>query len=703
MIGHTTAIIGAAEVLLHLLGAIVCTSVVSWMMTRREARSAERDAIIVALSVTAVWCIVLAATGAGSRPAIFAETGRDIAWLFVLYRLFASDGRHHSLLPIQPLMIALVFVELLQFVLLAIDSTLVLTAHLAQTVFHLSAMFRVMVAVGVLVLLHNLYLGAAPTVRVRLRWITASLGAIWVFDLNFYTVAYLGDGLPDGLAALRGLTAAMIAVPMAIGTSRAGGDLKFGPSRIVAFQSLLLLVIGAYLLFMVIVAQSLALIGGNAARLAQVGFVFVTSMVALLRLPSPQLRGWLKVTVIKHLFQHRYDYRAEWLRFTQTIGRGGDSAMPLHERAVQALADVTDSPGGLLLSSDERGGLEMAAVWQWTEMTVPPIPISSSVAAMIERDRMIIDLDDVRSSSTTAAPFPNWLIDSQSAWALVPLMHYNRLVGVIVLARPLSYRKLDWEDFDLLRVVGQQLASFLAERNGQEALGEATRFEEFHRRIAFVMHDIKNLASQMSLLARNAEKHADNPDFRADMLVTLRNSADKLNNLLARLGRYGSGAAERVEPVSLEQLATQVSARFAGGHPVVITESTPCEVLANPENLDQALVHLVQNAVDASPAESTVFLRVIRDQLNGMIEILDAGPGMSADFIRTRLFKPFVSSKSGGFGIGAFEARELIRAMNGRLDVESREGLGTRFFVRLPLSATPSLSGDPMALIAKVA
>ena len=703
MIGHTTTIIGAAEVLLHLLGAIVCTSVVSWMMTRREARSAEREVIIVALSVTAVWCIVLAATGAGSRPAIFAETGRDIAWLFVLYRLFASDGRHHSLAPIQPLMIALVFVELLQFVLLAIDSTLVLTAQLAQTVFHLSAMFRVMVAVGVLVLVHNLYFGAAPTDRVRLRWITASLGAIWVFDLNFYTVAYLGDGLPDGLAALRGLTAAMIAVPMAIGTSRAGGDLKFGPSRIVAFQSLLLLVIGAYLLFMVIVAQSLALIGGNAARLAQVGFVFVTSMVALLWLPSPQLRGWLKITVIKHLFQHRYDYRAEWLRFTQTIGRGGDSALPLHERAVQALADVTDSPGGLLLSSDERGGLELAAVWQWTEMTVPPIPISSAVAALIERDRMIIDLDDVRASSTTAVPFPNWLIDSQSAWALVPLMHYNRLVGVIVLARPLSYRKLDWEDFDLLRVVGQQLASFLAERNGQEALGEATRFEEFHRRIAFVMHDIKNLASQMSLLAQNAEKHADNPDFRADMLVTLRNSADKLNNLLARLGRYGSGAAERVEPVSLEQLVTQVSARFAGGHPVVITESTPCEVLANPENLDQALVHLVQNAVDASPAESTVFLRVIRDQLNGMIEILDAGPGMSADFIRTRLFKPFVSSKSGGFGIGAFEARELVRAMNGRLDVESREGLGTRFFVRLPLSATSSLSGDPMSLIAKVA
>ena len=86
-----------------------------------------------------------------------------------------------------------------------------------------------------------------------------------------------------------------------------------------------------------------------------------------------------------------------------------------------------------------------------------------------------------------------------------------------------------------------------AEQAGQEALGEAQRFDEFNRRIAFVMHDIKNLASQLSLLARNAEKHADNPAFRADMLVTLRNSADKLNALLARLGRYGGGGAEPAE------------------------------------------------------------------------------------------------------------------------------------------------------------
>ncbi|MCB2061797.1 MAG: PEP-CTERM system histidine kinase PrsK, partial [Novosphingobium sp.] len=246
-------------------------------------------------------------------------------------------------------------------------------------------------------------------------------------------------------------------------------------------------------------------------------------------------------------------------------------------------------------------------------------------------------------------------------------------------------------DFDLLRVVGQQLASYLAEHASQEALAEASRFDDFHRRIAFVMHDIKNLASQLSLLARNAELHADKPEFRDDMLVTLRNSADKLNALLARLSRYGAGTVDRMEQVSAADVARQVADSFKGGHPVVLGECHQCMVTANRESLEQVLVHLIQNGIDASQENRPVFLTLTCDGLQACFEVVDSGCGMSPDFVRNRLFKPFVSSKQGGFGIGAFEARELVRAMRGRLDVESREGLGSRFIVRLPLSATTDL------------
>jgi putative PEP-CTERM system histidine kinase len=204
--------------------------------------------------------------------------------------------------------------------------------------------------------------------------------------------------------------------------------------------------------------------------------------------------------------------------------------------------------------------------------------------------------------------------------------------------------------------------------------------------MAFVMHDIKNLVSQLSLLAANAEKHADNPAFRADMLVTLRNSADKLSALLARLGRYGSGQVNTIGPIELVNLARSIAERFKPVHPVALTRDTPVRIMGNREALEQALIHLVQNAIDVSEPDMPVFLDITGQSLHGAIDVVDSGSGMSPEFVRTGLFKPFVSSKPGGFGIGAFEARELVKAMGGRIAVESREGLGTRFSVVLPLA-----------------
>ncbi|HUQ13514.1 MAG TPA: ATP-binding protein, partial [Novosphingobium sp.] len=182
-----------------------------------------------------------------------------------------------------------------------------------------------------------------------------------------------------------------------------------------------------------------------------------------------------------------------------------------------------------------------------------------------------------------------------------------------------------------------------------------------------------------------------NPDFRADMLVTLRNSAEKLQALLARLSRYGASALDRLEELDPRDVVRAVAAAGATQHPVIVGECQDCRVIGNRETLEQVLTHLVQNAIDASAPDRPVTIRVSSSGLHCAIEVADTGAGMSADFVRNRLFKPFVSTKPGGFGIGAFEARELVRAMQGRLDVESREGLGSRFTVRLPIAAAAEL------------
>lgn len=667
---------------LYLAGAASAVAGAGWIWSRGDKDRSDRDPVVHALVLTAAWCMVVAALGPNSFLAASGEVFRNVAWLVVVYRLFENDGRHESMRPIRPVVLVLSVVELLQILLLVINANSSADQEIGILIFQISALFKVMVAVGVLVLMHNLYVGAVQSVRGVLRWTSAALLAMWAFDLNFFTVAYLGGALPEELAVIRGLVVAVITIPLVIGSTRSAATIRLRPSRSVTFQTLSLLVIGTYLLVMVGIAQSLSMLGGDAARLTQVGFTFVATVVALLWLPSHRLRGWVRVTAIKHLFQHRYDYRAEWLRFTQTVGKGEASGKSLQERAVQAVADITDSPSGLLLVPGENDRLELAARWNWRDISVPADPIPVELTVLFERKGFILDIDDVRSGKDQHGEnrlLPDWLRNDPHVWAMVPLLHFDKLVGVVLLARPADARRLDWEDFDLLRVVGQQLASYLAEQTGQRALMDSARFDEFNRRIAFVMHDIKNLASQMSLLAQNAEKHADKPAFRADMLVTLRKSADKLNGLLARLNRYGANGSEERRPVDLADVVRQALGQYSATHNVLLSRVEGCIVSANADMLTQALVHVIQNAIDATQDDAPVCLSVFAEGQRAIVEVVDSGIGMSAEFIRDGLFTPFVSSKTAGFGIGAFEAREIIRSMGGQLDVESREGLGTRF------------------------
>lgn len=674
--------------LLHVIGAVALLGFGAWLYPRRARLGPAGDAILAAMGITAFWDLAVAVIGRFNPGTEMFFSLSYLAWFWVIYRLFASDGRHESVRPIRLVLIALALVEVAQLGLILAGAQPSPGSIEATIIEDVSVTFRLLCAVGALVLVHNLYVGASPGTRLTLRWPAAALATMWLYDLNYYTIAYLTGGHPVMLGDVRGLVVVAMLVMLALGAVKGTAELRFRASRSVTFQSFSLLLIGTYLVGMVVIAQALAYVGSDFAGLIQMGFLVAASVAALLLLPSRRLRSWLRVVLAKHLFQHRYDYRAEWLRFTETIARGGEQIMPLHERVVQAVGDITDSSAGLLLTPGEDGVMVLDSRWQWPDISVPAEALSAECASFFEREGFILELDEVRKGRDVRGEkqlVPEWLALSRQAWALVPLIHYQRLVGVVVLARPALERKLDWEDFDLLRVVGQQLASYLAEHAGQEALSESHRFDEFNRRIAFVMHDIKNLASQLSLLARNAEKHADKPEFRVDMLITLRNSADKLNALLARLGRYGAAGNERPMPVNALDCVNRVVKRYEAQHAVMLVERQSCTVLANIEPLEQALVHLVQNAIEASDATAPVMLSVLSDGLVCRIEIVDSGSGMSAEFIRSRLFKPFHSSKPGGFGIGAFEARELVRAMNGRLDVESREGIGTRFIIRLPL------------------
>ncbi|MFM5948530.1 MAG: PEP-CTERM system histidine kinase PrsK, partial [Novosphingobium sp.] len=482
------------DTVLWSIGAVACLLAAAWLQTRRQRFGTARPALVLALAAGGGWALIGATFGVDTVAAQLAESLRNLSWIFAIYRLFALDGRHAAMKPVRPMLAALAFVEFLQMAAVWLLMIRAGSAGAGHGAFLSMVSLRLLVAVGGLVLVHNLYGGASQQARLILRWPATALAILWAVDLNHYAMAYLSGELPQVTAALRGLLALPIAVILTLGAGDGSEALRFRPSRAVTFQSVSLLLIGGYLITMMAAAQWLSFAGRDFSSLLQVTFVALFVLTAVVLGMSPRLRGWLRVTAIKHLFQHRYDYRSEWLRFTRTIGQAGPDSPPLNERVIRSLADIVDSPAGLLLVPGEAGQLELAARWQWPTADVAPVAMPVQQLRLFERDAYIADLDQIRASPEPEIELPEWLKSETRAWALVPLLHFERLAGMVVLARPAHVRRLDWEDFDVLRVVGRQLASYLAENAGQEALTEAGKFEEFNRRIAFVMHDIKNLA-----------------------------------------------------------------------------------------------------------------------------------------------------------------------------------------------------------------
>jgi putative PEP-CTERM system histidine kinase len=605
-----------------------------------------------------------------------AESCRNIAWLVFMFALLRRDPLARANRAVTTIYCVVIAVALAGIALTVIQAGYV---EPGTGPFTVRILLRMMVAVGALVLVHHLYSVVAPAARGGIRLAVAALAAIWSADLTLYALSYATASWPEGMVAVRGLVAVAIVPLLAVAVHR-NGNWSLNISRTVTWQTLTLVALMAYAAATFVVISMIDAFGGGYARVAQTAFVFGSAAALLTLLSSPMIKAWLRVMVAKHLFRHRYDYRAEWTRFTGTLGMPGEGAPPLEERIVKAVADVTDSPAGLLLAVEGDGAMSLAASWRWN---APPAVIAGGelTAYLIEGGR-IIELDHIRSGRADTAELaavPQWLVDLPSAWAVVPLIHLSELMGAIVLARPPIDRSLDWEDFDLLRIAGRQVASYLAEARAHEALADARQFDEFNRRFAFILHDVKNLVSQLSLVARNAERHADNPAFRADMVATLNDSAGRMNDLLARLSQHHSGRADDPAPTELMRLAERAARRNAA-HRVTVTGARDAVAMADPARLEQALSHLIQNAIEASPPDATVTVVVGRTS----IEVIDRGAGMSAAFVRDRLFRPFVSTKNGGFGVGAFEARQLIQAMGGQISVASREGEGTRFTITMP-------------------
>jgi putative PEP-CTERM system histidine kinase len=679
----------------YALAACAFASVVLWRARSRGDRS--EALLLAACSATAIWAAVAAVYGRTDPMTMTAGTLRNLIWVILLYDM--SGGPRAAAASGLRLVFAAVALSIGLHLALGIFAfALPLTAAQYNDVLTTGSLLRITTSAGALVLVHNVYGQAAPESRLRIRGPMLGLTLMWGYELNLSTLAYLqGMFAPsvEELFRLRGGFMALIA-PLFAATGGLKRSLRIKLSRAATFQSLSLLGICIYLSVMAILASAFRRSGAEWATAGTALLLGAMSVSAALLSMSQRVRGWLKVKLAKHLFEHRYDYRTEWLRFTDTLGRSGEDAPPLGDRIVKAFADIADAPGGLLLVADSAGAIATAAAWNWPAGNPPggDVERDSGFWNRIESRGRIVEFDALRHGygppEDSAERVPQWMIDEGVVWAGIPLIHLDRLVGLVLLAAPEYRRPLDWEDFDLLRTAGRQAASSLAEAHGQEALSNAQRFEEFNRRFAFILHDVKNLVSQLSLVARNAERHADNPEFRADMVATLKSSVGKMNDLLTRLSPRSSARVQRVEPQPLRPALTAAIAAKRGDHDVKLIGDAGLWAEFDGLALEQAVGHLLQNAVEACSPTMPLTVRVSAHGGSVAVAIADQGVGMDSDFLRNRLFQPFSSTKPGGFGIGAFEARSLIAAMGGRLGVDSHPGQGTTFTILLPAAEPAS-------------
>ena len=659
----------------------------NWQRTRIGA------CLIAACLLTAAWALVKALAAEEVALASYAvapfETLRTASWILfmtVLLRQGRSRGdQGWLLLWFAPALMALAGI----LVVAETADAVVQYGIGTPTITMPTIAGHLILAIGGLLLIENLFRNAASEARWGIKFLCLALGAVFVYDLYLYANGFLFRTLNEWLLEARGVTNAVVVPLLAISAARTPEwKVDLFVSRRLAFYSATLMISGAYLIFMAIAGYYLRVFGGTWGGLLQVSILFGGGLLLLVLLSSSRVRTQIRVFINKHFFNYRYDYRDEWLRFIGTISapdRGDD----MRERAIQAVADIVDSPGGLLLLCDASGQeFTVAARWNVPEAPSMREPADSPFIAFLKQSQWIVDVNELEREPEKyrGMMLPDWVGEVRYVWLVAPLIHHDQLLGLLVLQEARAPRTLNWEDHDILKTVGRQVASYLAEQAAARSLVEARQFEAFNRRFAFILHDIKNLVSQLSLMTANAQKHAGNPEFQRDMLLTVQESVNKMQALLQRL--HGTASHQATSQTDVVQVLKEVvDGKSRAGASIEFTAAVPSIVVrGDGGQLANVFEHVIQNALDATAEAGKsvpVEVEVIGHGDRAEIIIADQGKGMDSDFVKTQLFKPFRTTKAGGYGIGAYESREIVRESGGRFDVYSNPGAGTRVVINL--------------------
>ncbi|NQY62245.1 MAG: PEP-CTERM system histidine kinase PrsK [Alteromonadaceae bacterium] len=537
-----------------------------------------------------------------------------------------------------------------------------------------------------LVMLEQLYRNAELKSRWALKPFVIALGTVFVFDFIMFAQASMLNQLDFNFWYIRSIIGAA-SVPFLLVSTRRMKDwsVNIFISRDVVFYSSMLLISGLYLLVMAFAGFVLNYFGGEWGINLSVVFLVMGSIVLAVLLITERLRREVKVFITKHFFANKYDYRFEWLKLIEKleICESGD----FYQTALNAIRSTMNIPTGIIVKKQNLGRYEIA----YSKGIIPDHCLFSqlkNIEQFCQERNWIIDIREYEKFENS---YLDLTIDSDifaqfNISIIVPIVIGGNLYGFFLLSSPIAEKRLlNWEDRDLLSAISNQLSHYLSLNEANDKIAESKQFDAFNRMSAFLVHDLKNVQAQLTLISSNAKKHRDNPEFVDDAFETIESATARLDRVLTQLRNKTVVETEHKKININELLETVVEQRNIDFPKVELALEQPIEMFIEQETFSAVISHLIQNAQEATSGDGWVKIKVsfFDERLN--IAIADNGCGMSKSFIAERLFKPFDTTKgNAGMGIGVFEAKQFIESLGGSIQVISFEDKGTSFHLSIP-------------------
>ncbi len=560
-----------------------------------------------------------------------------------------------------------------------------LTAGLT-TIGRYGVVLQILATVGVLGALEACLRTSSRDMRWHIKYLLLGLGGIFIVRFYFQSYTLLFNTLrPEYLVTQ---AATLFVGNLTIGVSLLR-DRLLGVEVVISRQALYRSVVvgaaGSYLFVVGALGWLLNWLGIPETLFWVALVVFVSALALAAVLLSEDVRWRVKRFVGRHFYRSKYDYRDQWVSFTKRLG----SLVTLDELAPELLGAVTDATGArkaALYLLDDRDGRYHLARALGPGRTAPILPPDSALLAALGEARSPLMLSPGGGHPWEGVHGPEGLTPFADVAVVVPLSWQGRLLGLMLLGPERTGAAFTAEDLEFLATVSEQAAGTIVTTGLSERLARSREFEAFHRLTSFVIHDVKNAVAALSMLTRNALDNFDDPEFQRDAIKTLSKTVDRMKELLGRLSSAPDVRRFQLVDLDVGALAVETATPLVDGQRITLVcdlEQVP-RVLGDPEALGRVLQNLVANAVEATDGEGQITVRTA--MRGGLIacSVADTGCGIPAEFMQQSLFVPFRTTKKNGWGIGLYQANEIVTAHHGRIEVQSEEGKGTTFTMLLP-------------------